>query len=407
MREVIAVVGQDIPLGRYGEHLATCVSFDISEWVNTYGEGVAQLLHRRNGDSIPYPCDITQEGGVVTWVITQSDVDVAGSGLAELNYFVNDALVKSERYDTVTERSLYRSGEEAPEPYKGWMDNMLKAGSDAVESAENAADSERKAKNALSGVQMAIQNIPEGDTPIVNDLTTGGATMALSAEMGVKLGDEIKSGNKVMNGVRRKVAALAGLAKVGLNELDAEIAKRRVTVVSADDELIKFQAATGNGFRQFTFRIGPETKATRYQVVQFSEYNIFNLFSSKSTDKTLVGLWIDGTLYDSVDVLKDTNLVFDNMMFLYAVNEGSYTINTCVCISADGIKVYESIPETVTTNPLIKTCLTGSASGTVTPLVQGEKFMIFTMVGGGRWFIHTVEDLGQTVVKNIAFNGRL
>lgn len=55
-----------------------------------------------------------------------------------------------------------------------------------AQTAEQAAEA---AESALEGVKEAIENIPEGTaTPIVNDLTTGGASMALSAEMGKVLG---------------------------------------------------------------------------------------------------------------------------------------------------------------------------------------------------------------------------
>jgi len=48
------------------------------------------------------------------------------------------------------------------------------------------------AQSALEGVKEAIDNIPEGAaTPIVNDLTTGGKSMALSSEMGKVLKSEV------------------------------------------------------------------------------------------------------------------------------------------------------------------------------------------------------------------------
>ena len=53
---------------------------------------------------------------------------------------------------------------------------------------KDAQNAKTAAQSALSGVQNAIKNIPAGSTPIVNDLTTGGVTMALSAEMGKVLG---------------------------------------------------------------------------------------------------------------------------------------------------------------------------------------------------------------------------
>ena len=51
--------------------------------------------------------------------------------------------------------------------------------------ASNAAEA---AQSILDGVNEAIASIPTGSTPIINDLTTGGQSMALSAEMGKILG---------------------------------------------------------------------------------------------------------------------------------------------------------------------------------------------------------------------------
>lgn len=63
--------------------------------------------------------------------------------------------------------------------YKAYLQGFVDAASAASE----------EAAAALAGVKDAINNIPEGAaTPIVNDLTTGGASMALSAEMGKELG---------------------------------------------------------------------------------------------------------------------------------------------------------------------------------------------------------------------------
>lgn len=55
--------------------------------------------------------------------------------------------------------------------------------------ADAAEAASEEAAAALAGVRDAINNIPDGAaTPIVNDLTTGGTSMALSAEMGKVLG---------------------------------------------------------------------------------------------------------------------------------------------------------------------------------------------------------------------------
>lgn len=58
----------------------------------------------------------------------------------------------------------------------------------AAESAAAASGTAALLKTALEGVKDALDNLPEGKTMIVNDLSTGGAAAALSAEMGRMLG---------------------------------------------------------------------------------------------------------------------------------------------------------------------------------------------------------------------------
>lgn len=54
----------------------------------------------------------------------------------------------------------------------------------AAESEKNAAAAAVMAESARDAVVEALNNLPEGDTLIINDLTTGGTSAALSAEMG-------------------------------------------------------------------------------------------------------------------------------------------------------------------------------------------------------------------------------
>lgn len=54
----------------------------------------------------------------------------------------------------------------------------------AQDSAASAVGAAGAAERALEGVRNALDNIPAGSTVVINDLTTGGTTAALSAEMG-------------------------------------------------------------------------------------------------------------------------------------------------------------------------------------------------------------------------------
>lgn len=100
---------EPIILGKNGENNARAVHFDVKEWLTEYendgGVETITLRHRRNGDDAPYECDITMTEGIVEWVITGLDVANAGSGECELCMTVNDTIVKSPTYATVTIQS--------------------------------------------------------------------------------------------------------------------------------------------------------------------------------------------------------------------------------------------------------------------------------------------------------------
>ncbi len=160
MREVSAILGKEIFLGRCGENKATCVVFNISEWKRVYGDGVLHLLHQRNGDRAPYPCDVTQDG---VWCITNADAAVAGRGRAELQYYVGDTLVKSDTYTTVTERALGTASEEPPAPFEGWVEKVLSAGANALESAEAAAKSEAAVAQNAEAAKESEENAKDSE----------------------------------------------------------------------------------------------------------------------------------------------------------------------------------------------------------------------------------------------------
>ena len=62
-----------------------------------------------------------------------------------------------------------------------------------IQSAIGAAD---RAEEASAGVREALDNLPEGSVLVVNNLTTGGASAALSAEMGKTLNEKAEAAQK-------------------------------------------------------------------------------------------------------------------------------------------------------------------------------------------------------------------
>lgn len=139
MKVIEAKKGEGMKLGRCGENLARQVVFDVSEWEQVYGDGVAELLYQRKGDERPYVMEITREEGKVLWPITAWHTEVPGYGKCELRYYQGETLVKSAIWKTSVHAAMGMPTEEAPtEAEQGWLEQMLQTAA-AAESAERVA----------------------------------------------------------------------------------------------------------------------------------------------------------------------------------------------------------------------------------------------------------------------------
>lgn len=174
MRDIFARSGQEIELGKRGENLAACAVFDISDWKKTYGEGTVQLIHQRNGDKFPYPCVVEVDGNLVRWTIGSADTAVAGRGHAELQYWVDETIVKSVTFNTHVAQAMGAAGDIPPAPVKAWLDKLLQLGADseanaianamaAKEAAQGALEAAKAAEQAAKEAKEAADDIIHGD----------------------------------------------------------------------------------------------------------------------------------------------------------------------------------------------------------------------------------------------------
>ena len=111
-------------LGKRGENNATKITFPITKWVEDFGEGTAVLLVLRPEDDTPYITTTTLADGIVTWVVSSTDTAQAGAGKCELQYIVDDTVVKSRTWPTITLDSLEDAGE-SPDPESGWVADLI------------------------------------------------------------------------------------------------------------------------------------------------------------------------------------------------------------------------------------------------------------------------------------------
>ena len=135
-------------LGHQGENLARELEFDLSEWMSEYGEGTAQLLHQRPGEDSLYPAKVEMTGDKLLWRLTNADTAISGFGFCELQYLINDVVVKSKIYKTRTVPSLDGDMTETPAPERGWMKDVFDAEANAKESADKAKEAAEQAKKA-------------------------------------------------------------------------------------------------------------------------------------------------------------------------------------------------------------------------------------------------------------------
>lgn len=208
---------------------------------------------------------------------------------------------------------------------------------------------------------------------------------------------------KVINGIRRKVNAHSG----SIQRIDEEVETGRCTNYSVDENGLYTEWLLGKDDAARRIRINTDPGSiSLFEINRLSGYGIRqnSLYSSKTNDKTLIGVWIDGVKHDSIEVLKNDALSFKTLMIIYKVNAGTHTINTCLTVNASGFRVYESVPEEVEENPLIKQTIESNyATHLYTPTQNHAVFIINNNMKF--MYVEKVEDMGNTVVKMIDFNG--
>lgn len=159
---IYAKSGTTIHIGRVGENLATDVVFDISPWIQEYGEGTAELVINQNSET--YPQYTTRENNLIKWKVTNSNTTDAGMGKCELFYLVNEIKVKSAIYDFIVTNSLdYEEGAEPPAAFESWVEEVIE---NAVYIKENI---ERAEENADEAEAWAV-GTKNGEPVLIDEL---------------------------------------------------------------------------------------------------------------------------------------------------------------------------------------------------------------------------------------------
>ena len=122
MRQINASTIKPIFLGFQGENDALCVRFDVSGWADTYGTGTFSLMNLRPTETVGYPCTVTVDGNIATWVVQTADVALEGYGRCQLSYTVDDVIAKSVQFITYVNSSIGVGA--LPEIVPDWLDQI-------------------------------------------------------------------------------------------------------------------------------------------------------------------------------------------------------------------------------------------------------------------------------------------
>ena len=113
-----------IELGRQGENKARQIQFDLTQLIDTYGEGSATLVFQRYRDPAPYIVPTERDGNLLLWTVTKTDTAVAGLGRAEIRWSVDGTLAKTVIFKTGTVASL-ASDTVIPDRMQTWYDQLV------------------------------------------------------------------------------------------------------------------------------------------------------------------------------------------------------------------------------------------------------------------------------------------
>ena len=125
-----------VDIGIQGENKARTNIFDITEFVENFGEGTLSILHQRPEEDYAYPVSFIIDGHNAIWKANNADLEIAGHGKLILQYQVGEVIVKTLIFVTVIHKSI---GDESdvPEPIEPWVNEVI----EAKESIENMSAS--------------------------------------------------------------------------------------------------------------------------------------------------------------------------------------------------------------------------------------------------------------------------
>lgn len=150
-----AKLDQITKIGRVGENETRVIRFNVKDILEEFPGATIYLLNKRVNDPSSYPVPNTEiDGDYLLWTVSSGDVAQVGIGNCELKAVKDNAILKDDIYVTKTETALDGS-EEPPDPWQGWIDEVMDAVGDAQQAVVDAKAEADRAEQAASSITNA------------------------------------------------------------------------------------------------------------------------------------------------------------------------------------------------------------------------------------------------------------
>ena len=172
-----------IPIGYEGEQNHTQVVFYCASILDEHPNAVTTMVIKP-GSGDPYPQTVSQDGGLVTWDVTPSNVANAGSGTYQFTFTDNDEIIKSVIGSYSVTASIVGSGE-APDPIQDWIaetEGTFATKADAVFSGTFSHQRKSSTTAGNYSVTLGSNNTASGSYAVAEGRTNTASGSAAHAE---------------------------------------------------------------------------------------------------------------------------------------------------------------------------------------------------------------------------------
>ncbi len=179
-------------LGYVGENASRVIEMDVSEWLRRWPDALIAITVQRPTEDDLYIASTEVEGDTLRWVISNSDVAIAGKGLAQVRALDAKAgtCYVSRVVETIIEPSMRGTTDtSAPDKAAGWVNDVLGAADELKDLSDRV--------NEFLDFDVQATTLPSGSNATAS---YAGGVLTLGLPRGPK-GDRGSAGPVTVNGI--------------------------------------------------------------------------------------------------------------------------------------------------------------------------------------------------------------